>query len=698
MDGNIKTKAFISHRGTQKESFVAELIKLVGQHKCIYDSYNFQSGSATIEAIDATLPECGLFVALISKDYPGDSEITKYELKCARELAKLNKITILPLIIDASLDWRAAPEWITGEFSLTVKLATTPHIAAQRINEAIRLLVSQTDPGEPSSLFGREAALSNVKSKINRSRGGNSPYLGLVVSGHPGIGRGTFLRGVISSLRLQHETGPLIKLHLRRGDSIQEFGLALSQILSVTKDDQDRFVTMSPDNQTEEVAKNIKAVSEQIVSLRIKDEGCIVNFKGEIAPWFRSLLRNAGLPPRLHLFISSSYNPLYKETEPIDNVIWTKLSPLDASARTDVLIDMLRRRGFDIGVTEELETIANKLRSNLRQLSKAADLIVDEGVEETRRQIATLKNGALGAIGAILKPFRERQEGKEILELFSELNMLSLSMLKSLYEEGFEKIAEELALLERAGVVYRFGANEDLYSLTLSFYDALRNTRASLSKEKQKKLRTLLMDEVNDFESKALDPAQYMGKLIYMLRNPKSLNQEDNPYLMPSIVQAEIERQYDEGNYERVIDICRKALELVDSYQPESLQGLYYRYCQSLARRATAWSLRDDIESRGDLEDTFFTYIDYIEDKADKHFLKGFYFRLKNNASLLDNAQNHLETALRISPKMRVARRELVEVLYKKETSPGARPWQRRISRRNLLIPFTSMPISVASS
>ena len=138
------TLAFISHRSTYKD-FVRKIVDTVKRDNCVVDEFDFYPATKTMDEIVRNLNHAPIFVLLISKDAL-ESEWVKFELSKARQLYDAGVIKeFLPFIIEEGVKLEDLPLWITRDWSLNVKIITSPKIIGQFIIEAQRKIRCYTN-------------------------------------------------------------------------------------------------------------------------------------------------------------------------------------------------------------------------------------------------------------------------------------------------------------------------------------------------------------------------------------------------------------------------------------------------------------------------------------------------------------------------------------------------------------------------
>lgn len=226
--------------------------------------------------------------------------------------------------------------------------------------------------------------------------------------------------------------------------------------------------------------------------------------------------------------------------------------------------------------------------------------------------------------------------------------MLSYDTIEVLFPQEYEytyfPLVEKMKAL---CILSAFGFSGEYLVIDADVADYLRRCNiASMSKELAAKLKNAVSRNVKEV---CLDDFSDMPIFLYNLR--KGLltgKQTDTALLMPSAVISAITRLYEEGdtqNFKAVVELCEKALQMSDSFSSQVVQDIRFKQCQAYCRLCDEYY--------------FWQKVNYIEDKANREFLIGFFFRLTRKH---DQALEHLSIALSMNKNMQTAQREIVNV------------------------------------
>lgn len=676
-------KAFISHRGTQKDRYVNEMISHLDSNMIVVDSKDFKNGKKTNDAIREWMGKTGLFVAIISTDYPGNSGPTMYELELAEEMAKEKKLRVLPIICERGLNHaNLSPllDWMTDRpLQLTIRPYTPPLLAAERIKGVLHEMRYDLMAGKRMKwrYIGRTAELNLVmKKNINST---NSLKC-IMVSGRKGTGRRSFAQMCKDEI-CTHDMFPV---PFANGAGMLEFAVALHSALGQDSAYLDSLGFLDETTLVTRTAEAIEElISQEFIPL-VKDHHSIVK-KGRIQPWLSELLEHPALGKGLRLLITSASKPHAPETVALDNFAHVHLEPLAFEERVTLLKQFCTLYcGEEQSARlpqSEIERLADKLTINARQLSKMADLIATEGLSDAIKCVDKVARIADGSMGAILKGYRDDKVAIQVLMLLAEVSPMSTDLLKEtfarendrgLIDPIIEKLTDD-GLLEYQGIGYGY------VSLDPGMADHLHRSSFELEKSRLDRLDRIVNNSLKDVGGTKYnhDLAAWYRKLNIDIRD----NVVDSPALrMPSVVLTNVMRLYDAERYEEVIKLGENALRNSLHYPDRTSYAIRYKIAQSHirlgAKADTSAFDKDahDVEASDIIRD-----LDY----DDSEFLLGFRLRLTNDKAQQTEAVRHLNNALDRNSKMHIARRELVEAYFIMEDYPKALEYAKQNFDRN---------------
>lgn len=658
-------KAFISHRGSHKDKYVNELISHLDNNTIIVDSKDFGNGTRLYEAIKKCMDQCGLFIAVISKNYPDTSEATDYELQLAEDMAKSGRLRLLPIICEKGLSYDTiSPElrWMTERpFRLTIRPYIPPRLASEMIKGVMHEMRYDILAGRRFTwqYIGRTAEYEKVMKKNITS---TNSLRCIMVSGRKGTGRRSFAQRCAEAVRPSCNIFPVT---LDDGAGLPELASALHSALGKNRTELDRLGALDADALLAASVEAIEEITKYEFIPLVKANRSIVDM-GRIQPWLVNLLAHPELGRGLRLLIMSTKKPNSGETVLLDNFAHAHLEPLTFDDRVALLKQFCTLYCGDAASeaipSATIEKIADKLTVNARQLSKMAELIATDGEGEAVKSVDAVVRIADGSMGSILKSYRDDAVAMQVLMLLAEVSPMSIDLLKETFEREnaaglIDPIVDRLTtdgLLEYQGIGYGY------VSLDPGMADYLRRSSFKLEKSRLDRLDRIVKKSLKEVGGTKYnhDLAAWYRKLNLDIRE----NVTDSPALrMPSVVLANVMRLYDAERYDEVIRLGANALRNSLHYPDRTSYTIRYKVAQSHIRLGAKEGIAPLDKAMHD--DAAFEVIHKL-DYDDSEFLKGFRLRLTNDRAQQAEAVRHLNNALARNPQMHVARRELVEVYF----------------------------------
>ena len=640
-------KAFISHSSKQKP-FVYGLIKQIGHENCIVDQYDFSPAFKTMDEIIEKIENALIFVFLISKESL-KSQWCEKEIRYAREKLTKSKFKLfLPYVIDSSIDIdiiKSKYEWIVSEDTYNLKLFRSPLILSKDLQLKFRILESQRyrEYRQESDIFaGRNKEIEEFQEKKRKKRKARS----LVISGRRGSGRHHFCTHCASMNSFTNKFF-IERIDLPENGALAEFVTQLNTLTGLYS--SENLVEILKADETVQIDCAVDLLNDVYNyqgRILINDDDIIVDYKSDLKPWFSRLIQNERLRTLIGLFVVSTSH--MKAVDEIDNhnVIAIRIPDFSESDRQKILVDYIEyfRKDREIDYSDEdVLYFAQKLQQSPLQLVKIAEIIVNNGVGEARRNVESLRNNGDFILSEILNRYRDNEKALDFMTLLAQPGMMSYEDIKNVYKEGYEELKEVIDDLIIHSLVYETGVSSSVLKIDTAVGDYLIRIKRKVPSDLKKNLNDYLRASLPSADVLTEAPSLYMMTCREAL-NDGRVNVED--LLLPSIAMNYLIKLYHSGNqYEKVVTFARNLLDgnLTVTMDDDLRQEIIFWECLSYAH------LRD--------KDRFYQRLSLIQDKADKLFLKGFF---KNKSEDYDGAIVDLSGALRIKPGMNKAKREIV--------------------------------------
>lgn len=636
-------RIFLSHSSNDKDrycnSVAQKLIEKVGKDSIVYDAVTFETGEKSIDEINITLGMTDLYVILLSADAV-ESNWVKHELWEAYkklEEKKLNRI--YPVIIDPNLKHtdNRIPEWLK-EYNL--KYIARPAKAAKLIFERAKDVNWTLHPvsKERNTIFvGRNDLINEFEIRIDDLD--LPPLNTFIVSGIPNIGRKSLVKQcfVKGTIIRQYYEFPTISLSYQ--ESIEDFVLKISDLGFTDSCSPSDLVNMSMNNKIKFAKEITKAISNISEILLIKDDGCVIDYRGNIAPWFKKIISEENSLERMTFVIITKYKTNYESVRGLPNATYMNVPELSQQERKGLLRRLAEVNSLDLS-REELEDVGKYLTGYPAQVRYAISLIKEKGYPFLVRNIKLLSDYNEQEVSSLLANHKDDPRVLEILALISKYDAISIEMLYSIleetpgYDECYEKLFQE-SLFELEGV------NKEYVRLNEVVRNYIARSGAKVLPVHLQKAKFLFEKMFIDEKSTWYNSNDFLLAIRENVTHGKSV---DPDYIIPSVYLKSMTDLYSNMQYENVVSLAKRALENSENTDKSILYEIRYLLCSALAKLRHA-SFQAEVRN-----------LEY----DDKMFLTAFYHRQMGKN---DKALSYLDDLLRKRPEMSKAKREKVLVL-----------------------------------
>ncbi len=634
-------RIFISHASSDKKKYVEHVVRRLtdqhGEERVVYDAVTFRPGEKTLDEILNYLEKTDLFVILLS-DSALDSDWVQEELANAYkglEEHRLNRI--FPLIVDPQITHqdKRIPDWLT---QYNLKYIARPNKAAKLISERYKDITwNRYSCGHPfDDLFvGRNELIKDFEERLDNYE--RSPLVTVVGSGIKSIGRKSLIRECLKKgdiIGINYEF-PVISLSYQ--ESLEDFVLKV-QDLGLTQEVS--FLQIAKADYKEKIQLAIQLLQELQQAkeiLQIEDDGCIIDYLGNVASWFEELTNHQSINPKITFSIISRFRPSWETIRNMDNTIVMQVPELDKSERIGLLTRALRRNKIELP-SEDVQFVGDLLTGYPMQVLRAVEIIQTRGIVNFKKKdYIQLTEYNLREVQVILSEFEGNEKAKNILALLAEFDSVSLELIYSLLVNDEESIA----LLDKffSLSIYDYeGALKEYIRLNGAIRDFVGRTDYIVSAVHKERLNSFIkktLDEIDESSTNTPD-------LLYVFKESIKAG-EDPPahFLIPSVYLKSMSDTYSQGKYIEVVNLAKKALENNTYADERILYEIRYLLCSALAK----------LQKREFLDE-----VQHIHG-AEHCFLMAFYYRQigKN-----DRALSYIKDAIALRENYSKAKRELV--------------------------------------
>ena len=636
-------RIFISHSSKDKARYCDEVVKRlvekVGINSIVYDALTFEAGEKSIDEINRTLAFTDLYVIFLSQAAV-ESNWVKYELKEAHKKLTDHALNrVYPLIIDSTLKYsdERIPTWLKD---YNLKYIARPAKAAKLIIERAKDVKWSRHPGfeDKSTIFvGRNDLVNAFEIRIDDFD--KPPVNTFIVTGLPNIGRKSLARHCLIKGTIVPEYYEFSQISLSYQESIEDFivkiydlgftaGVELPTIATKTMDQKINYAI--------ELSKDLAKLSEIVL---IKDDGCLVDYRGNISEWFKSIITSEDLSERILFVIITRHKVNFESVRNIDSAFYLNVPELNLHERKGLLRRLAEKKQLALS-RENLDDISQHLSGYPAQVHYAVDIIKNQGFPFLQRNYKLLADYNKQEVSSLLEKYRGRSDVFEILALISQYDAISITMLYEIlsvtdgYSETYENLYQE-SFFELEGV------NGEYIRLNEVIRNYIARSGAKARPEHRRKAQELFKTMFNSDVTPWYNANDFLLAIRENVKQGKEIAPE---YMIPSVYLKSMSDLYADMRYEDVVKLARRALENTNNTDPKIIYETRYLLCSALAKLKNSDCLTE-VQS-----------LEY----DDKVFLQAFYYRQigKSNRAL-----DRLNELLSRRSDMSKAKREKVLVL-----------------------------------
>lgn len=636
-------RIFLSHSSKDKavycDNVAKKLVERLGADSVVYDAVTFEAGEKAINEIDRTLAVTDLFVIMLSSTAV-ESHWVKHELSQAHNKLKDNTLNrIYPIIIDPTLKFsdERIPDWLK-EYNL--KYIARPSKAARLIVERAKDVNWSLHPISKvrSTIFvGRNDLIDDFEVRIDDFD--LPPLNAFVVSGLPNIGRKSlarqcFIKGTIIP---PYYDFPTISLSYQ--ESIEDFILKISDL---GFSDECNLASLSLMTIEKKIAfaanlgKEIAKISEIVL---IKDDGCIVDYRGNIADWFKEILTKHGSLDRIVYVIITKYKMNFESVRNLQIVSYLNVPELNQQERKGLLRRLAEANQLDIS-RQQMEEISSYLTGYPAQVNYAIEIIKQKGYPFLVRNFKLLSDYNEQEVSSILEKHQQNPKVMQILALVARYDAISIEMLYRIFEDTPEYCECYDALYQESFFELE-GVNKEYVRLNEVIRNYVSRSGASPLPAHIQKAKKIFEQIFRDSASSWYNSNDFLLAVRESVTHGREVNPE---YIIPSVYLKSMADLYSDMHYENVVKLAKRAQENSLNTDGKIMYEIHYLLCSALAK----------LKSRD-----FLSEVQKLEND-DRKFLTAFYYR---QIGQNDRALRTLNDLLRKRPELSKAKREKVLVL-----------------------------------
>ena len=635
-------KAYLAHSSKDKNRFIKPLADRLGKDRCVYDDYTFEEGMKLIEEIDKGLNQSDLFVLFISESAL-ESEWVKSELdKAYKLLCKKSLKRIYPIIIDEKIthDDSRLPSWMNEYYNL--KYVSRITVAHRRISSRLREIGWDFHPRlkEREEIFvGRNDLLKLFEERIDSM---DLPLPNCVVaSGLPRIGRSTLLIHCLRKSNIINDSYRPQSIIMNKNESIEDlickvYDLGLSSVL-----DLKNLTSKSMPDKIELAYKLLLDFESNRERLAILDNGCLIKYHGNVAPWFLELIKKLRDKEYIYFAVAARHKIITLNKRARDYIFFMRVSELTATERAGLLKRYAEFENVNLN-KDDFMFFACLLTGFPEQIFYVIELINGCGLPQTKHKASLISEFGRERISGIIQKYENNQFALDLLRLLAEFEMVNYDMLIEITCDE-KKTMNLLSEFFVSCICEYIGPCPDYIKLNDAVRDHINRIKIDLPNAFKSRIRTHIKNFVNQYEPGDTDVSDFLYSTKKALLDGEEIKEE---YLIPSHYLKTLKESYDNRKYNAVINLADRILAKeafsVVNIDPDIIFQIRYQLCLSLARTRNERFKSEVREIKG---------IEY-------DFLFGYYYRLTGKTDL---AIERYKKILGISPSHTRAKRELVQ-------------------------------------
>jgi hypothetical protein len=599
---------FLSLSGVD-EKFVENVYRNLPDGLAYFYPKSFANGENLIQAMEEKVADSRVFVLFASRSSL-ESVWVNFEIERARlEKIRNSKFKYLVFPVGPDVDHRGLPEWMREGW-----VGTAGHSAkdiARYLRGVLAGIAEQSGTVVPP--LGRGGAVDIARREFQSATFTNKSAPNVFVfSGHPGIGRRTLERILLSAIFPAYPDitlGPEFDLppHADLRDLYRAVREELEDhfSLSAFEDALAKFNESSPDEQAEEILFSLQHFADLGQATTFVVGHGLHEDRGDLKPWATTLLEVASRHEKSKVCLVCSRQLKFRDLRALPNVQQVEVGPLDDADTKTMILETVPIFGGEPQLPNEsvIKAIgghATVARAVARLIALRGPAVVDGDVKQLHDIQEEILSESLS--------FENLSEvERDILSVLSWIPKLHSAMLSDVITKhcGIDRqnLSEVLEYLIAGCLVQISGAN---YLISAPIRGMFRRKHGYGSEE----LRTVFAAHLRNAWEAAVADDELRGELfdafIYMTAlEGGSLPKEFKNLLLPSTLQDVVRDAYDrrftdERALERVVTWGTAAIDMkMDENTREEILSYLLRAQVRLQQVGPATDVLGLIKDRG---------------------------------------------------------------------------------------------------
>lgn len=637
-------KAFLSHSSKDKD-LVRKIATQLGNKNSVLDEISFDPGRKTLEQIFSELESSDIFVLFIS-DASLNSTWVKKEINRAKSHISADIIDrIIPIIIDESITFSddRIPKWIAKPYNL--KCIKNEVIILSKIRQALKEVnfkKTKFNQEIEKNFVGRNTEMQKFEDDINNLDNWTPTYI-IAYNYFEGIGRRTFIKNALRKYDLIEYLDTPTTITIDSKESIENFIYKLNTISKEANILNYDFSVLTIAEKIEIAIKLVKQFMDYKELIFIIDEGGIILPNSAVVDWFTQIINHDSFNNNLAFCIISKYRPNEVSLKKEKKSLVYRIPELSKSETKNLFQRLLKIYHLENINREDKEFFIENLNGIPSQIIYAINLI-EINPHEAKRNIKEIIEYSDKFSQTILNHLNDNETSYQLSILLSTNEIFSIDLINKVFGENEETSTALQKLFDLSLFNFVFGGYEYV-KLNPTLSDYINRSKIRLD-DKYKSIFNEVTKQLLKQDLDTIIAEDYSEFMITLQKMLEEKIQIPKKYFVPSLIIQNVIKEYDKGNYDYVIKICKELLEN-SNYDPHIIWETEYRLTLAYARTKN---------------DNFFDHIAYFRNDTnnlDYYFLLGFYYRHKGNKT---KALENFHKALEVYSDHSRTKRELVNI------------------------------------
>lgn len=657
-------RAFLSHSSHDK-TFVQQVFEGLGPTLAELDEVTLEPAKFNRDVILRALDRCSAFV-LFASEHSVKSTWVAEEIKEALARFRGDQIARIIVYCADKVTFRVLePE--LKDLNI-VRIEKTPLVCARQIRGILAEVFAERTRSDV--FITRDENLAELKRLVIDP---SKDFRALAISGFDRLGRRALVRkfcqDVYGSFNVPTQS-VFVELSSSFDDIFRQLlGLQYKNIEQAALIDRlKQFSESSEGQQIALIGSEIRAIYAQREFVQFVDAGGLLGDDGDLSKPFQSILaQNADITDLIHILILFRNAPDWVKKKYPD-IAFYRLTPLTDSQAEVAISHELKKRKVVLPKHQivRLISIADGHPANLDYIVGyifAGNELNPVRLNEVITESAEFANWKRGRATAYVNRFRFSDTDRLLIGLLVRYRGLPAEPLaRYMFEKGIDTAAlgNALGRLLELNIV---DVNGSEYRLIRPLRDALeRDNRFSITAQQSDEFAKSLVENLQDYGAGDSVPIALIDSAtIASIRGNAITPGWVHQLVLPSHYIWLARESYHKRDYQDSLGYSRKALELTSTMTQEArLEALRFAGLSC---------------ARIGLDDEFAEILKQIDKigikraRGNKHFLSGFYSRLKGS---LEIAHSELVKAAEILSGSIDIQRELISVLIARQDFEGA--------------------------